>query len=402
VLAHSAVVGTDTGTAFFVSFALWTLRGMLRRPALASTLLCGLALGLAQLAKAYALLLYPTSVLVTLAWHRLSPPPRPDPRRLLGCLLGAMAVSLLVLNTGYLWSGFGASLSELPLQSERLASWRASPFGALPLPLPAAYLRALDGQLVEVTSEMPSYLFGETFEGGRWYYYPALLAIKTPIPLLVAFGLALALSVPRPRVPGRELALLATYPLLLLLVLSLGEGRQLGTRSLLSAAPLVQLGVAVTLARSGPKRWPARVAGAILVSLLAVSLRAHPDYLSYFNASIGGSRRGYLYASEANVDIGQDLVQLAEFLEAEGAESVQLLYFGSVDPALYGIEYEVPKGPPRPGLVAVSVSLYRMAYPVYDHGELRLVGPVTVGTAEPIASIGGSIHVYRVPEALPQ
>ena len=117
---------------------------------------------------------------------------------------------------------------------------------------------------------------------------------------------------------------------------------------------------------------------------------------------IGGSRRGYLYASEANVDVGQDLVQLAEFLEAEGAESVQLLYFGSVDPALYGIEYEVPKGPPRPGLVAVSVSLYRMAYPVYDHGELRLVGPVTVGTAEPIASIGGSIHVYRVPEALPQ
>jgi hypothetical protein len=402
VLAHSPLVGTDTGTAFFVSFALWMLRGLLRRPALAPTLLYGAALGLAQLAKAYALLLYPTSVLVALAWHRLSPPPRPGPRRLFGCLLGAMGVSLLVLNTGYLWGGFGASLSELPLQSGWLASWRATALGALPLPLPAAYLRALDGQLVELRSGIPSYLFGETFQGGRWYYYPALLAIKAPIPLLVAFGLALALSVPRPRVPGRELILLASYPLLLLLVLSLGEGRQLGARSLLSAAPLVQLWVAVTLARSGPRRWPVAAGGVVLVSLLAISLRAHPDYLAYFNAFVGGSRRGYLYASEANLDLGQDLLRLAEYLEAEGAESVQLLYFGSVDPALYGIQYEVPKGPPRPGLVAVSVSLYRMAYPVYDHGELRLVGPVTVGTAEPIASIGGSIHVYRVPEAPPR
>lgn len=395
VIAHSRLVGTDTGTAFFVSLALWSLRGLLRRPALARALLCGLALGLAQLAKAYALLLYPTLVLVAIGWYRLTPAPRPDPRRLLGCLAGAIAVSLLVLDSGYLWRGLGASLSELPLQSELFGSWAATPLGALPLPLPAAYVLALDAQLVEVASGMKSYLLGETFEGGRWYYYLATLAIKTPLPLFVASGLALALSLRRARLPGRELVLLGVYPLLLFLVLSLADGRPLGARALLPAAPLVQLWVAATIARAAPRRWPVAVGGAALVWTLGVSLRAYPDYLSYFNPSVGGSERGYLHASDANVDIGQDLVQLAEYLEAEGVDAVQLLYFGSVDPALYGIEYEVPKGPPRPGLVAVSVSLYHTAYLVYDHGGLLLLGPVTVD-GEPIASIGGSIHVYRV------
>lgn len=397
VLAQARLVGTDTGTAFFVTLSLWSFREMLRRPTLARALLCGLALGLAQLSKFYALLLYPTLFGVTLAWHWLSPAPRPRLGRLLGCVAGAAGISLLVLNTGYLWTDVGFRHSELPLESATLAAWQATPLAAVPVPLPAAWLRALDGQLVEVASDMPSFLLGETFQGGRWYYYLAVLAIKTPLPLLLAFGLALALSLVRPRLPGRELVLLGAYPVLLFLLLSLSDRRQLGARALLSAVPLVQLWVAATLARAGPGRWPVYLAGAAVASTLAVSLRAHPDYLSYFNVFAGGSAGGYRYASDANVDIGQDLVGLADYLATEGEETVQLLYFGSVDPALYGIRYEVPKGPPRPGLVAVSVTLYRMAYPTFDHGELRVVGPVTA-TGEPVASIGGSIHVYRIPE----
>jgi hypothetical protein len=396
VLAHAPLVGTDTGTAFFTVLSLFAFRGMLLRPTARSALACGLALGLAQLAKFYALLLYPTLLGLVIAWHRLSAPPRPPLLRPLACYAGAAGLSLLVLNTGYLWQEVGAGLSELPLRSAPLEPWRTSALGRVPLPLPGAYLRAFDAQLVEIGSPIPTFLFGETFEGGRWYYFLALLAIKTPIPLLLVFGLALTLSIARPALPGRELALLAAYPLLLFAVLSLGRGRQLGARALLSAAPLVQLWAAATIARAWPRRWPLAVAGSALLWTLAVSLRSHPDYLSYFNPFVGGPERGYLYASEANVDIGQDLVQLADYLQREGVAKIQLLYFGSVDPALYGIDYEVPSGSLHPGLLAVSVSLYRMAYPMYDHGRLRIVGPVAIA-GEPVASIGGSIHVYRIP-----
>ena len=68
-----------------------------------------------------------------------------------------------------------------------------------------------------------------------------------------------------------------------------------------------------------------------------------------------------------------------------------------MDPALYGIDFEIPEGKLEPGLLAVSVSLYRTAYTMYDDGALRLVGPVEVkGVGDPIARIGGSIHVYRI------
>ena len=88
---------------------------------------------------------------------------------------------------------------------------------------------------------------------------------------------------------------------------------------------------------------------------------------------------------------------LSKFLKHEGADSVQLLYFGSVDPALYGIHYEIPTDGLKPGLLAVSVSLYRTEYTAFDHGVLRMVGPVeVVGLGEPIARLGGSIPVYRV------
>ena len=136
---------------------------------------------------------------------------------------------------------------------------------------------------------------------------------------------------------------------------------------------------------------------AALLATAAASLAAHPHYLSFFNVVVGGSEQGYRYASEANVDIGQDLVGLRRYLDGQPPGRVQLLYFGSVDPDLYGIDHEIPGTSLSPGLLAVSVSLYRMGYPMYDHGALRPVGPVEVrGLGDPVASIGGSIHVYRV------
>jgi hypothetical protein len=397
VIAHARLVGTDTGCALFVTLALFSLRGMLSNPAPLPTLLCGVALGLAQLTKLHALLLLPLFPLVAVSWHLLSPPPRPRLGRLLGCLAAAMLVGLLVLNTGHLWRELGPSLSQLPLQSPDLVVWQDRWLGSLPLPLPGAYLRGLDGQLVEVASAIPSHLFGESFEGGRWYFYLALMAVKTPLSLGLAFGLGIAVSLPRPRLPAREAFLLLAYPVLLFVLLSVSSGRQLGTRALLPAVPLVWLFVAASVGRAGPALWPRLLAIAALLGTLVTSVLAYPDYLSYFNAFAGGSRHGHRYASEANVDIGQDLVKLARYLEDEAAGRVQLLYFGSVDPALYGIDFEVPEGRLEPGLLAVSVSLYHMSYPMYDRGVLKRVGPVEgVGRWDPIAQIGGSIHVYRI------
>jgi hypothetical protein len=397
VIAHARLVATDTGTALAVAAALLALRSMLRRPGVATALLCGLALGIAQLTKFYALLLYPVFAVVALLWCRWAPPPRVAPGRAFACLALAVAASVLVLDTGYLWREVGVRLGDTTLASPVLSTLADGFPGAVPLPLPGAFVRALDGQLAEVGSTLPSYLFGETFEGGRWYYFLGVLALKTPPGLAVLFALAVGLSFGRRRLPAHETALLLGYPALLFLLLSASPGRQLGGRALLSATPLVWLWAGATVARALPPRWPAVVAGAALLATAASSVATYPHYLSYFNAFAGGVDGGYRYASDSNVDIGQDLPLLARFLADEGERRVQLLYFGSVDPRLYGIDYVIPEGSLEPGLFAVSVSLYRTAYPMYDDGGLRIVGPVEpVGIGDPIASLGGSIHVYRV------
>jgi 4-amino-4-deoxy-L-arabinose transferase-like glycosyltransferase len=397
VLAQARLVGTDTGTAFFVALAHWGLARMLKDPRRATTLACGVALGLAQLTKFYALLLYPAFLFVTLAWPALSGLPRSQGRRLLLPLAAAAAISLVVLNSAYLWQEVGSSLSDLRLQSAQLQGLQDSPVGALPLPLPGSYVRAFDGQLVEISSSLPSFLFGESFQGGRWYFYLALLAVKTPIALMLALGVALLVSFPRPGLAWSQITLLLAYPVMLFAFLSASDGRQLGSRALLSAVPLVWLWAAASVARAQARGWPPIVASGALAAALVTSLWSYPHYLSYFNAFAGGSQEGYRYAATADVDIGQDLVLLSKFLKHEGADSVQLLYFGSVDPALYGIHYEIPTDGLKPGLLAVSVSLYRTEYTAFDHGVLRMVGPVeVVGLGEPIARLGGSIHVYRV------
>ncbi|MCP5043099.1 MAG: phospholipid carrier-dependent glycosyltransferase [bacterium] len=398
VIAHARIVGTDTGTALFVALALFGLRALLLRPELKQSVLCGVVLGLAQLTKFYALLLYPLFVLLVIAWHRLGTEEAPPLRKLLISCATAFLVSLVVLNAGYGFAEFGHPLGDLTLHSGTLTAWQGGVVGSVPLPLPGAFVRAVDGQLVEVGSGIRSYLLGEAFQGGRWDYYLILLALKTPLVWLAAFGLAVAATFRTRVLPRRELVLLLAYPCLLFLVLSSSGNRQLGARALLSAVPFMALWMSAAWVHFWPPARRTLATGMLCALALGTSLLAYPDYLSYFNVLAGGRDGGYRHASDANIDIGQDLEALAQYLEETNSGPVQLLYFGSVDPALYGIDYRVP-GDYRlsAGTLAISVSLYRMSYDVYDHGALRKVGPVDVSSlGDPVASIGGSIHIYRL------
>ncbi len=398
-LAHARLVTTDAGAAAFIALALFAVHRFLQRPTIALMLFSGATLGLAQLTKFHALLLYPA--FFVLAVHCARRAPATGRRRLALRTVLALLISLVVVNAGYLFRGTGTRLSAFEFSSGALRIAQAALPSATPMPLPAAYLRALDTQLADTTVGDPSYLLGRTITGGRWDYFLILLALKTPLPMLLLFSAAIVMALRRRGWSDLTTQLLLLYPLLLLLVLSFGSNKQLGLRMLLPAAPLVWLWVAVTLAQSG---WPRIVKPALAALLLwtaAETLFAWPNYLPYFNQAAGGPANGHRLAADSNVDWGQDLPALARYLRENGEQQVQLLYFGSVDPTVYGIDYVVPSGRPRSGLLAVSVSLYHLAYPVCDHGELYEVGPVDLGArpfGPPIADLGHSIHLYRVPD----
>jgi hypothetical protein len=106
---------------------------------------------------------------------------------------------------------------------------------------------------------------------------------------------------------------------------------------------------------------------------------------------------------DSNLDWGQDLPGLKEYLDRHGIEGVKLSYFGTAEPAFYGIRGERLPGypPPEPvanavdpgDLVAVSATNLAGVYLTEDPDAERLMRRLQRQT--PVASIGYSILVYR-------
>ena len=141
------------------------------------------------------------------------------------------------------------------------------------------------------------------------------------------------------------------------------------------------------------------------IALLAIeSGVAFPNYLSFFNAAAGGSRNGINLLSDSNLDWGQDLPALAAWRRQHPEGELYLSYFGTADPAHYGITYRnLPGGyllgppaewPPGPGYVAVSATNLQgvNSTPANDFGPL--LQPLR--KIDPVAVLGGSIYVYRI------
>ena len=95
---------------------------------------------------------------------------------------------------------------------------------------------------------------------------------------------------------------------------------------------------------------------AALVVNAADALRYAPDYLSYFNVLIP-NRTSYKYLSDSNLDWGQGLLALRRYEAEHPNEQIFLAYFGSVDPAVYGIRAAyLPEGQRVSGTVVVSAT----------------------------------------------
>jgi hypothetical protein len=146
-------------------------------------------------------------------------------------------------------------------------------------------------------------------------------------------------------------------------------------------------------------------AGLICVALLGTawsSLRSTPHQLAYFNETIGGPEQGHRYLGDSNLDWGQDLIALKQFIDREGIPIIYLSYTGTAPPAKYGLPYQdlsgwgrlgprpddrVPPDAPR-HLLAISVSNLQGTY-LEDKRLYRWLLD-----RRPLATLGHAIWVY--------
>lgn len=379
MIAHGALATTDMAFACFALASGLSLWRAFEDASLGRCLAAGLCLGLACLSKYTALLLVaPYALLLAgLAWRGLGPRRSGHaPTSRARALQGAARLLALVLV-------FAALSIVLGYQGH-----------------PQAFVDGVRYQQRNVALGQTGFLSGETSRLGWWYYYPFVMAVKTPLATLVLGATGLLLWLHRERL--KPALLFATLPPLFLLGFFLWKQLPVGIRHVLPVYPLLYLGAGAWLAGAAIGRVR-KLAVLVLLGFNALAtLRSHPHELAYFNELVGGSRNGWRHLVDSNLDWGQDLKDLRPWMQERGLEEIQLAYFGTADPSYYGIRYRalpsffLSTGPLEPGsfpprgLVAISATCY-WGLP-WGKNPYRFLHRL-----EPIDRVGDSILVFDVP-----
>jgi hypothetical protein len=434
LIGHGGVVKEDVLMSLLLLAASWATWRIGLRATHANVVTLGVLVGLGLCTKHSAVVTLPLAALLLLLRAVLPAPWTPEAwavpwagtlRHKGKKVIAAAAITLAVALTawGTLWVGYGLRYSPTPdpaleLQS-RGSGLQAHEGTASVSVVVTAILWAEEAHLVpqhwgwgirEMTRIRSrwGYLRGEISRHGWWYYFLLAFLVKVPLATLLAIGLAStqtrAFVRPSPR-HGWALLCLAV-PLVTYGAAALVSGMNIGFRHVLPpyvlSFPL--LGLA---AQASWKRW-GRKAGGVLAALglglLVECLVAFPNYIAFFNPIAGGTRGGLEWLGDSNLDWGQDLPALASWRVKNPEGTLYLCYFGTADPAAFGLDYtNLPGGyrwgpppelPEAPGVIAISATHLQGIY--FSEKVRRFYAPLKEKTPRAVLG-GGTIYLFDWP-----
>lgn len=455
-LANSAIVTHDLPLAAVWTLTLLSLVRFAANPSYVRALVFGALLGLAPLIKLTGIILGPLSVILWFVLRLRGPghldgvrstvqrtPAGPSRREIVMQWSAALAMSLFVIHAGYLFREALVPLGELKLASSQMKALQHIGIGWLPVPAPRDFIAAVDRLAQDLERQHPVYLDGAWSDRPFAMYYAAALSYKLPLSTLALvlmvfcsqirpgrwkwivaglvavgavmifvglgwIGFLLICGTVGAMVGGNDRrSLFLLTGAVVLPILASGSSNQIGIRYVLPTIPLVCVfaGQAATWlaglrCASLSGRWAARLTW-LAVLAAPCSLRFHPHHLAYFNQIGGGPAGGRWHLVDSNLDWGQDLHALKEYLDRHQIRDVGLAYFGTVIPATVGIDSHFPERFPRPGWYAISANFVQgRPHALRDSkGDRTQVGIEEFGYFrffEPKATIGYSIYVYQL------
>jgi hypothetical protein len=406
--AHAGLVTTDLGVTCFIFGAAYFLWRTCRRFTVANLAGVTTCVALACVSKFSAVLLVPIVVLllaVAVASRQMSG------RRAIG-----VAALLVITTYAAIWAVYGfryapSATDEWLVRIQDTAFASRAPT-LVPLLswidshrlLPNAFTQ---GFLFHHTAiaQWPAFLSGRLSAGGWWYYFPIAFLLKTPIALLILLGAGLGLCVYRRHLLGSITIAFLLVPVIVYFAAAMASGINMGVRHILPIYPLGLLLAAVAARELLTAR--ARAARLGLAALMVFSAgevaRADQQPLTFFNAFAGGPANGFRHLSDSNLAWGSNLKALKAWMNARGVAHVNLAYFGTADPAYYGINCTYLPGSPSfasdlvarprlPGFVAISGTILTGVY--LDPRWRLFYRPFW--DLEPAAVIGNTMRVYWV------
>lgn len=285
------------------------------------------------------------------------------------------------------------------------------------IPIPAAtYFTVIGDVAYYSTKGFNGYFFGKIIEVGNkpFYYFPGVIILKTPIPTLIFLLLSIIFFKKcRHKKIRNEIFILV--PIFLFLVTFLLNEISYDLRHILTIYPFLFLFMSkvVNLNFKWKKVW--KLFFFLLLIWYAIStLLIFPFYTAYFNEFVH-PKDGYKYLSGTNLDSGQDLLRLKDFMEENNIDKINFSYHGAIDPLNYGIDYDY-----MPNVCFSPINKYYEPFAANCDGEIiedcsKRTGMVAISVTnlqnrfldnsscfdwlldyEPIDRLGYSIFVYNI------
>ena len=321
-----------------------------------------------------------------------------------------ICISAALCTYGTIWAAYGfrydavsGQQTPLGISSAITPAWWLTPLIHLNQNshvFPEAWLSGL----VYAISSLgrTSYLLGEISADGFWYYFPIAIAVKTPLPTLLLLITSLTMVNANRRAWVNSLFL--WVPIFLFFSVAIYSRMNIGVRHILPIYPFLFVwlgGFSTALLRSSAI---AKRCGLLLMGIWLISscLSNYPDYIAFFNETLGHRERHEILV-DSSLDWGQDLKGLNRWMVDQQVDRIELAYFGTADPAYYGIDaiyepgtwsivFSQPQnqaGVQKASYIAISVTHLMGLY----LGPANPYAPFLRKT--PVASIGHSIMVYR-------
>ena len=370
ILGNSFLTTEDSIVSALMFLSVLSFLKLIDKPGYKTAIITGLFTALALLSKHTALFLFPTYLII---------------------LLTAVFTKKIVLKKKivleYL-AVFGVSFLIIALSILIAYKFTYIKF----------YFYNIKNTLLYQKNGQASFCWGNYSFTGLWYYYLVCLLFKTPIPILLLSLLAPLRLISKKLSRDKAINLIGiTAAVVIIIGFTSFNKIQLGMRYILPAYIFI-------LCLSALVAEKYKVLSYVLCAwLIFSSVKAHPDYLSYFNElAIGG---GQNYLVDSNIDWGQDLKGLKQYIEKEKVTDTTLSYYGSglaetagfnfqdlFSFGLWGKKDHVSSEKPQKEILAVSATNLQGLY----FGSMGNDLLYWLKEKEPEKVIGGSIFVYDI------
>jgi hypothetical protein len=421
IVAHSALVTTDVGVTAFAILFLFLLWRYLQEPSWRRLVFCGIALGLVLGAKFSAVFLLPcAAILMAAAVVTRKEVDEPQDKR----FAKAGPNTPCPCGSGKKYKkchGAGASPGKDAVRTVRRQELirAAGMFTAMcaiaglviQVLYPFLYVKGLNLVNADHRAGYQAYLHG-ALSPHFYTYFAVVYLVKEPLAIVALSIAGLVLLLRQKSFPILTKLFLLLTPVVLFLAVSF-LADNLGIRYIIPTLPFAYLLAGLALARlfESVPAWGRYAGAALCLWVMVEAIGIYPDHLSYFNESAclltspskigldGGSRCGPQWLDDSNIDWGQGLKQLHQWLDAHAnGRPVYLSYFGIYPPENYGIHYQNVSndqlvGNRPPGLYAISAQTIARMPAIVD---TMAPGAANWLRGEPEAVVGHAFYIFNV------